>query len=933
MASSPTRLGRRGALLVAAAALLSVLAMLGPASAFGKFESTFPPKVVGHPHPQVGESLECRNGDWTPPPSEFAYQWVVGGSELGFKGQKQTIFADRLTLKKEYENKEIWCEVEAVEGGEVSEAAVSENSVCFGKCNGPPPEPPVNVTAPVVSGGISGKASVGETLSCSQGTWKGTAPLAYSYKWFHEGSEAIPGASGSQYTVVSEDESHKISCRVTASNVSIGGGEAIKESSNSLSVPGTAPVNSKAPSVLGVDAVDEPLTCEPGVWSGSPPITYEYRWFRDGTEIPMETGPTLIVAKNDEGQKLRCKVTAKNNLGKAEATSAEVTIQKEPLKAVEPPVVTPESARLGTLLKCSEGTWNEPNSELKFKYEWLREDEPIGGETTDEYRVASGDVRHALYCRVYATNAAKEEAQGVSQPIPVPGTAPPVNQTLPEVKGTAAVGHTLTCEDGTWTHNPESYLYQWTRELAPITGATSQTYEVKAADAGHGVACRVIAVNTEGPSEPAESLLKTVKGEAPAPIGVPEIEGGMPTPHVGESLTCLHGEWTGAPAPTFTYAWYREGTEKLASTIAYTIVSADRGHTLSCVVTASNSEAPGGVPASSAGLAVPGVLPEPPLAGVQIEGSTEVGYPLTCKTGTWAGVPEPKFTFQWLENGTDIPGQASEKLTIGTNDRGYRIACRVTGKNVAGSVSAISNAVHVPGEGPVNVEQPFITGGTSVGAPLKCEFGRWQGKPPPTFTYQWYRGGSPISGATEETHVVETADSGQALSCNVLGTNTEGSLEQESDNAVFIPASSIVPLTVGGGPVGGGTIASIVPNAAEILASIKRQVGSAVSEAHLKKIAKKGSFSFGFTGPGAGTFEVEWFQVVHEAHGKSRDRVLGQSRASFAKVSTQTVRIKLNGAGRSLLSGKKSVKLSVRAVFTLSGHHPVIWTETFVLHS
>jgi hypothetical protein len=911
--------------------------MFGATSAVG-IESSFPPKVLGSTSPHVGETLECRNGDWRNAGSlEFSYQWVINGDELGFKTVKQSVYAASLTLTKEDEDTEIWCDVKASYKTETPVVAESENSICVHECvKSQPPEPPVPVAAPVVSGGSSGKANVGETLSCSQGTWKGTLPLDYSYKWFHDGKEAISGATSSQYTVVAEDETHKLSCRVTASN---SGGESTQESSNSLLVPGTAPVNSEPPSVIGVLAVNETLTCRPGHWSGSPPITYEYRWFRNGTEISMETGPTFIVQPNDEGQKLRCKVIAINNLGKAEASSAEVKITGK-LKNTAPPVVTPESAKLGTLLKCSEGSWNESTSELKFKYEWLRETEPqvyepIAGAASHEYRAVSADVKHLLYCRVFATNGNKEEAQSISEAVPVLGASPPVNTRLPEVEGVLEVKRTLNCKEGTWTNSPERYVFQWMREQTAIASATSQSYEIQPADEGHSITCRVIAINAESSSEPAESGPANVPGEAPRPVRNPEIEGGTPTPHVGESLTCLHGEWSGAPAPTFTYAWYRDGSEKLSSTIAYTISSIDRGHTLSCVVTASNSEAPpGGVAQASAGLYVPGIAPEPPLGGPQIEGKVEAGKELTCKAGTWTGQPAPEFTFQWLVNGREIPSATSEKLTIGAGDSGYNITCRVTGTNREASVSSISRSVHVPGEGPTDLEQPFVTGGAFVGSTLTCEPGRWQGKPPPKMAFQWYRGGTAISGATEPTHVVETADSGQALSCNVIGSNTEGSLEQESTNAVAIPRS----LQTGGGGQGGGTGGgvvggAVVPSAAEILATIKRQVGSALSEAHLKKIAKTGSFALGFTAPGAGTFELEWFQLVHGAHGAKKDRVLAQSRALFAKVSTQTVKLKLNASGRSLLRGKKSVKLSVKAVFTLRGHRPVIWTETFVLRS
>jgi hypothetical protein len=657
----------------------------------------------------------------------------------------------------------------------------------------PPVVEPHNEAKPEVSGGSSGEAEVGETLTCTQGSWTGTAPIAYAYKWFRSDvKESISGATTSQYQVAAEDETHELSCRVTASNK---GGEETVESSNSIGVAGTPPKNFELPSVLGVDAVNETLTCDPGGWSGSPPITYGYRWFRDGTELAMETGPTYIVKGSDEGQKLRCKVIAKNSLGKAEATSGEVSITGK-LKNVEPPVLTPpREAKVGTRVKCSQGTWNESASELTFEYEWLRdEDEPIGGQTTSEYVVASGDATHELSCRVFVTNAKKEKASAVSLPDSVLGQgAHPKKLTSPEVQGSPELGATLKCYEGTWSGSPTSYKFQWVREGASL-GVTEQSYVVKAADQGHALACLVVAVNSEGPSEQVESPSVVVAGEAPSPVRGPEIEGGTPTPRVGESLTCLHGEWKGAPAPTFTYEWYRDGSERLAATIAYTIASADRGHSLSCVVTAKNSEAPPeGVSDSSGLLAVPGIAPEPPLSGPQIEGTPAVEQTLTCKEGTWTGQPAPEYSFQWVVNGSPVPSATTNKFKIGTADSGYNIACRVTGTNNSGSASALSKSVRVPGTPPEDIEQPFISGEGRVGAQLTCERGVWAGKPPPTFSYQWYRDDAPISGASEETYVVGVGDQTHQISCIVLAANSEGSLEQESSNAVEIPLSEVKP--------------------------------------------------------------------------------------------------------------------------------------------
>jgi len=75
--------------------------------------------------------------------------------------------------------------------------------------------PPINTVAPV----ISGTAVVGQTLSCTNGTWTGTPIITYTYQWMRNGVN-IGGATNSTYTLVQVDAGNtsNIKCVVTASN-------------------------------------------------------------------------------------------------------------------------------------------------------------------------------------------------------------------------------------------------------------------------------------------------------------------------------------------------------------------------------------------------------------------------------------------------------------------------------------------------------------------------------------------------------------------------------------------------------------------------------------------------------------------------------------------------------------------------------------------
>ena len=344
----------------------------------------------------------------------------------------------------------------------------------------------------------------------------------------------------------------------------------------------------------------------------------------------------------DEGQKLACRVTAVNGAGKATATSASVTVTGEPLKATGVPVIT-GTPKEGEQLRCSEGTWNQPIE--RPEYHWLRDGENIFGATTSEHTIVSQDFGHLLFCQVTAHNSRGETKTATSEGFSVPkGPGVPRNLSIPEVEGSASVGHTLTCNEGVWSGEPKTFVFQWLREGSAIPNAASRSYEVKTADEGHQLQCRVVAENGEGASEGANSEPVRVPGEAPRLVQEPEVVAASSPPHAGESLTCLRGEWKGAPPPTYTYHWYREDAPIPApagTSAAYTLTEADRGYEFTCVVTASNGEGSPVAAASRNGIYVPGSAPVPPLEGPTISGTAAVGQTVTCNPGKWGGAPPP----------------------------------------------------------------------------------------------------------------------------------------------------------------------------------------------------------------------------------------------------------------------------------------------------
>lgn len=102
---------------------------------------------------------------------------------------------------------------------------------------------PVNSVAPA----LSGAERVGQTLSCTSGTWGldspfssgGNGTITYSYQWTRSndaggtGESDIGGATSGTYTLVSADEGKYLRCRVRASNT--GGYDADADTNSDMS--------------------------------------------------------------------------------------------------------------------------------------------------------------------------------------------------------------------------------------------------------------------------------------------------------------------------------------------------------------------------------------------------------------------------------------------------------------------------------------------------------------------------------------------------------------------------------------------------------------------------------------------------------------------------------------------------------------------------
>jgi hypothetical protein len=181
------------------------------------------------------------------------------------------------------------------------------------------------------------------------------------------------------------------------------------------------------------------------------------------------------------------------------------------------------------------------------------------GATSRNYTLTEAD--QGMMIRVLSNGVFEGFILTVASPEvgPVEGADVPVNTDPPSISGDAIVGSTLTADDGSWQSVVDfETSREWLRSndsggFDPIPGATGETYELQADDAGREIALRVVATNSGGASDPATSAaVGPVVGE-PVNLGEPSISGSAIE---GETLTGDEGEWSGDPTG-FERQWQR----------------------------------------------------------------------------------------------------------------------------------------------------------------------------------------------------------------------------------------------------------------------------------------------------------------------------------------------------------------------------------------
>ena len=267
---------------------------------------------------------------------------------------------------------------------------------------------------------------------------------------------------------------------------------------------------------------------------------------------------------------------------------------------------------------------------------------------------------------------------------------------------------------------------------------------------------------------------------------------------VGDPLTAVLPTWTGLISSTVT--WLRDGTAFANATSTYVPVASDVGSTISvrqdvdlltvgvcswasdavaivaADVPAPDDPTPTDPPPTDPTPTDPGTPVDTALdllSPLDVTGTPAVGQLLTVAPPVWS-LPGVTTSYQWLRDGTAIPGATDPTYLPTVEDAGSTLVAQVTGSLVGlADVVRESSPLQVPeltATLPTLVQAPELAGIGAIGEQLTVVDPVFSDMTGITTTYQWLRDGVPIDGAAGASYVAQAADVGHDLAARVTST-------------------------------------------------------------------------------------------------------------------------------------------------------------------
>ena len=155
--------------------------------------------------------------------------------------------------------------------------------------------------------------------------------------------------------------------------------------------PNTAPTGE--PTISGTPQVGETLTADvSGIddADGLTNVSYRYQWLAGGSDIEDATGSSHLLTASQQGQTVHVKVTFTDDADNQESlTSAEtLEVAAKPNTAATGKPTISGIPQVGQELTADTSAISDEDgiTNVSYRYQWLRDDADIAGQTNSTYR-------------------------------------------------------------------------------------------------------------------------------------------------------------------------------------------------------------------------------------------------------------------------------------------------------------------------------------------------------------------------------------------------------------------------------------------------------------------------------------------------------------------------------------------------------------------
>jgi hypothetical protein len=344
---------------------------------------------------------------------------------------------------------------------------------------------------------------------------------------------------------------------------------AYSSGTNAAPQPGTVTVSPASPKT------NETLTATPSGFSDADgdPLTYHYRWLRNGTEIAGATSNTLdlsLAGNGDRADTIRVEVYATDGKGAAsDAVPRTLTVADAAPTAGTVTIAPAPPSTNDVVRAVRSGFADIDGDQLTYHYQWFRNGNPIPGATGRTLDL--GVAGHGNLGDQIAVDVTAHDGHGGTSPV-VHASQSITGTNAAPVPGTAAVSPAPARTDQTLTATPSSfverdgeaitYSYRWLRNGTPIAGATASTLDLAQAgngDRGDTLVAEITARDPQGATgEPVEAQVSVVNSE-PAQ-GTVTVKPAAPATNDIVSASTAGFTDADGDAVIYQYQWYRNGT-------------------------------------------------------------------------------------------------------------------------------------------------------------------------------------------------------------------------------------------------------------------------------------------------------------------------------------------------------------------------------------